>query len=180
MLDGKAALIASLTADQLRSTLPRQPVAVPRRRPQMGAPFDRLPAELYRQRIALDERLIASIPDTVGPELIASAQEAERAFLARLLATRAATSHPLGNRPTVVLTRGDERNAGREEVHAALARLSTNSRHSIVAGAGHEIHLFEPGAVVRAIADVLQAIRDRTPLPLQFDDDETLNRACTC
>jgi hypothetical protein len=33
-----------------------------------------------------------------------------------------------------------------------------------VAGAGHEIHLFEPAAVVQAIWDVVQSVRTRTPL----------------
>jgi hypothetical protein len=35
----------------------------------------------------------------------------------------------------------------------------------VVKGAGHEIHLFEPGAVTQSIADVLAAVRGRTPLP---------------
>jgi pimeloyl-ACP methyl ester carboxylesterase len=37
MLNGEGVLIASLTADQVRSMLPRQPVPVPRRNPQTGA-----------------------------------------------------------------------------------------------------------------------------------------------
>ena len=165
MFNGDGVLIASLTPEQLRTTLPRQPVNVPRRRPQSGAPFDRLPPELYRQRIQLDERLIASIPDIVMPDVIATVQESERALLARLLASRSSSSHPLGDRPTVVLSRGDERDAGRESVHAALAALSRSSRHSVVPGAGHEIHLFEPRAVVQALRDVLVAIDRKTPLP---------------
>lgn len=164
-LGGEAVLIASLTPEQLRSTFPTFPVRVPRRRPQTGAPFDKLPPELYQQRVKLDERLIASVPDMVMPEMIATAQERERALLARLLASRSAGQYPLGDRPTVVLSRGDERNAEREEVHAALARLSANSRHTVVAGAGHEIHLFEPEAVIRAVRDVVQAVRGKTQLP---------------
>jgi pimeloyl-ACP methyl ester carboxylesterase len=164
MVGGEAKLLASLTVEELQSTLPRQPVRVPRRNPQTGAPFDKLPPDLYQIRIKLDERLIASIPDTVTPDVIALSQERERLLLARLLASRS-EPHPLGDRPTVVLSRGDERNAGREEVHSALASLSTNSRHSVVAGAGHEIHLFEPAAVILAVTDVLQAIRGKTPLP---------------
>lgn len=50
-----------------------------------------------------------------------------------------------------------------------MAKLSTNSRYSIVAGAGHEIHLFEPAAVVLAIRDVLGAVRDKTALPARPD-----------
>jgi pimeloyl-ACP methyl ester carboxylesterase len=165
MLNGDAVLIASLTPEQLRFTMPRQPVAIPRRAPQTGSPFDRLPPALYAQRIKLDERLIASVPSIMMPDAIAAAQERERALLARLLASRSATPHPLGDRPTVVLSRGDDPNAEREAVHAALAGLSTNSRHSIVPHAGHEIHLFEPRAVIQAVADVLEAIRSKTPLP---------------
>jgi pimeloyl-ACP methyl ester carboxylesterase len=165
MLNGEGVAIASLTAEQLKTTFPTQPVSVPRRKPQTGAPFDRLPPDLYRARVQLDERLIASVPDTVPPEVVATSQERERAMLAALLATRSASPTPFGDRPTVVLSRGDDRNAEREAVHAALAKLSTNSRFSVVIGAGHEIHLFAPDAVVVAIADVATAVRDKTRLP---------------
>lgn len=164
VLNGRDTLIASLTAEQLRSTLPTAPVAVPRRQPQTGAPFDRLPAELYRTRVMLDERLIASYPDTVTPDVVAAFSESERALLARLHGLRAATRHPLGSLPTVVLTRGVPKNDEREAAHRALAGLSTNSRHTVVAGAGHEIHLFEPMAVVQAIDDAIEAVRSKTRL----------------
>jgi pimeloyl-ACP methyl ester carboxylesterase len=164
MLNGEGVLIAELTAEQLATTFPKQTIPVPRRSPQQGAPFDKLPPDLYEIRVRLDERLIASAPDSVPPAVVGAFQEGERAFLARLLATRK-DIHPLGSRPTVVLTRGNEKNAAREEVHAALAELSSNSRHSIVAGAGHEIHLFEPSAVITAIADVVKAIREKSALP---------------
>jgi pimeloyl-ACP methyl ester carboxylesterase len=165
MLDGQPVLIASLSAEQLRRTIPRRAVAVPRRRPQTGAPFDRLPRELYEQRIRLDERLIASVPDTVSHEIVLSSAEAERARLARLRELRARGERPLGALPLVVLTRDLQPNEGPWAVHAGLARLSTNSRHTVVAGAGHEIHLFAPEAVVQAISDVLASLRAGTPLP---------------
>ena len=165
MVEGKALAIAAATPEQIKQNAPREAVNVPRRKPQTGAPFDKLPPDLYRLRVLLDERLIASIPDTVPAAAVAAAQESERAYLARLLASRSTATHPLGDRPTVVLSRGDERNAGREEAHAALAALSTTSRHTIVAGAGHEIHLFEPAAVAQAIHDVVTSLRTKTPLP---------------
>jgi pimeloyl-ACP methyl ester carboxylesterase len=164
VVDGRPLLIAAATPEQVRSNMPAKSVAVPKRRPQTGAPFDQLPPELYRTRVVLDERLIASYPDSVTPEFIASNNENERAFLARLLAQRTATAHPFGSVPTVVLSRGSERNAEREAVHAGLAGLSTNFRHSVVTGAGHEIHLFEPTAVVGAIVDVVEAARGQTTL----------------
>jgi hypothetical protein len=46
-----------------------------------------------------------------------------------------------------------------------MAKLTTNFRHSVVAGAGHEIHLFEPSAVVLAVQDVLTAVKAKQPLP---------------
>ena len=46
----------------------------------------------------------------------------------------------------------------------SASRLSTNYRHSVIAGAGHEIHLFEPSAVVTAITDVVRAVREESKL----------------
>ena len=68
VIEGKEVAIAEVTAEQLKTTFPRQPVKVPRRSPQTGAPFDLLPPDLYRIRIGLDDRLIARVPDTVPPE----------------------------------------------------------------------------------------------------------------
>src|SRR3989442_792251 len=73
--------------------------------------------------------------------------------------------HPLGDRPLIVLTRGEDMTPGIAENHTGLARLSTNSRHTIVPGAGHEIHLFVPSAVTQAVQDVCTSVRQRTPLP---------------
>jgi pimeloyl-ACP methyl ester carboxylesterase len=152
MVGGKAIAIAEMTPEQVRANLPAQSVRVPRRPVQTGAPFDQLPAELYRQRLLLDERLIASQPETVTPEQIFRFQDTERQLLASLLASRKAVT-PFGDRPTVVLSRGSERSADREGSHAALAALSTRSRHRIIDGAGHEIHLFNPAAVAAAIRE---------------------------
>lgn len=137
---------------------------MPRRPVQKGAPFDKLPPELYQLRLLLDERFIASAPETITSEQIGAYQEHERAFLASLLVTRKA-GKPFGDRPTVLLSRGDERNKEREDVHANLAKLSTNSRHTVIAGAGHEIHLFDPPAVIVAVTDVLEAVVEKSPLP---------------
>ena len=163
MVGGKPVAIAEMTAEQMRSTLPSRPVRIPRRPVQQGAPFDALPPELYKQRLILDERLIASFPETLTPEQLGRIQEHERQFLAGLLATRKSGT-PFGNRPTIVLSRGNERDQGREAVHKALANLSTNSRHTVVSGSGHEVHLFQPRAVVNAINDVLEAIAKKSQL----------------
>ena len=164
MIDGQAVLIGSLTPEQMRATLPTQTVRVPRRRPQTGAPFDKLPPPLYELRVKLDTSLIASQPDSATPQMIATSREEERARLARLLAQRSSTPHPLGDRPLVVLTRGVDSDPEPRATHAAVAKLSTNSRHTVVPGSGHEVHLFEPSAVIQAIADVVQSVRTKTRL----------------
>jgi pimeloyl-ACP methyl ester carboxylesterase len=163
MVNKQPILIAEMTAEQMRSTLPGRGVRIPKRPVQTGPPFDALPPELYKQRLILDERLIAALPETLTPEQLGRIQEHERQFLASLLATRKAGT-PFGNRPTIVLSRGSERNKDREDVHKALASLSTNSRHTVVSGSGHEVHLFQPRAVITAVNDVLEAIAKKSRL----------------
>ena len=163
-IQGQTMRVADVSAEQLRNSLPAKSVAVPRRKPQTGSPFDRLPPDLYRVRVLLDERLIASYPDSVTPEVIGAGQESERALLSRLDSLRKASEHPLADLPTVGLSRGTDRNPEREASHAAVARLSRNSYHCVIEGAGHEIHLFTPEAVVHAINDIRAAIRDKGPL----------------
>jgi len=67
-------------------------------------------------------------------------------------------------RRLVVLTRGLDYSQGLTDAHAALAKQSTNSRHTVVAGAGHEIHLFKPAVVVQAVRDVLDSVGNEKKL----------------
>jgi pimeloyl-ACP methyl ester carboxylesterase len=106
MFNGKAVTIASLTAEQYRSIQPTAPVPIAPRPPQTGAPFDRLPPPLYDTRVAIDRRLIASMPPTVPPEVVIEYGESDRAMQAAFAEARASQQHPLGGRPLVVLTRG--------------------------------------------------------------------------
>ena len=166
MFQQKVVTIGSLTAEQLRSTLPSTgSVTNSSRSPQTGPPFNRLPPDLYQLRITLDQRLIASVPASVSVDVLRESAEGQRAALARLLESRAKQEHPIGDRPTVVLTRGQDMTPGIAENHAGLARLSANSRHTVIAEAGHEIHLFVPSAVIQAIQDVSTAVRQRSRLP---------------
>jgi pimeloyl-ACP methyl ester carboxylesterase len=168
LFEGKMATIGSLTAEQLLTTLPASgsvPNRAGTRPPQTGAPFDRLPKDLYETRIKLDQRLIASQGASVPADIVREGAEANRAMFARLLESRTAKAAPMRNTPTVVLTRGIEMTPGIAENHAGLAALSTNSRHTVVADAGHEIHLFAASIVVQAIRDVSVAARQTTQLP---------------
>jgi pimeloyl-ACP methyl ester carboxylesterase len=139
-------------------------VPIAPRQPQIGTPFDRLPAPLYETRVAIDRRLIASMPPTVPPEVVLEFGEGDRAMQAAFSETRTKQQHPLGDRPLIVLTRGMDSTQPVIDVHAALARMSTNSRHIVVKDSGHEVHLFQPAVVIQAIRDVVQAARDKTAL----------------
>ena len=166
--EGKMVAIGSLTAEQLLTTLPvsgTYPNRAGTRPPQTGAPFDKLPKNLYDLRIKLDERLIAVQGATMTAEAIREFSEGNRAAFARLLESRTVKEPPMRNVPVVVLTRGINMTPGIAENHAALAKLSANSRHTIVDGAGHEIHLFSPTHVIQAVQDVVASHRTKKPLP---------------
>jgi len=163
VVGGRPMAIAQMTAAEMRSTIPSRPMRVPKRPIQQGPPFTLLPAELYKQRLLLDERLISLMPETLTPEQLLAYQESERVFLASLLATRK-SGQPFGDRPTIVLARGKGGNEGIETSQRLIAGLSTNSRFSVIAGSGHEIHLYEPRAVVNAVNDVLESIAKKTQL----------------
>jgi pimeloyl-ACP methyl ester carboxylesterase len=165
MYQQRAVSIGSLTAEQLLSTLPTAAtIPVSTRAPQTGAPFDRLPADLYQLRIRIDQRLIATMPPSVPLQVVRESAEGQRAGLARLLESRTRDDNPMRTIPVIVLTRGQSMGQGLGETHAALARLSTNSRHEVISTAGHEIHLFTPAAVIQAIEDVAVAAKARRPL----------------
>jgi len=164
MYQQRAALIGSLTADQLASMQPTTAMPIPSRMPQTGPPFDRLPMDLYQLRVKIDQRLIASMPATVSPEIVRESSEGQRAGLARLLESRGREDNPMRSVAVIVLTRGQNMGQGLAETHAGLARLSTNSRHAVVSTAGHEIHLFTPSVVIQAIDDVAVAAKERRPL----------------
>jgi pimeloyl-ACP methyl ester carboxylesterase len=161
MYQGKPISIVSLTAEQYRSLAPQGAVSIPTRQPQTGAPFDRLPPDLYARRVALDRRLIAGMPATVSAEVVAESGAGEYAMLSRLNTARTSTPTLLGDMPVVVLTRGLDASPDQQAAHATIAKLSRNSRHTAVPGSYHEIHLSHPEAVITAILDVVSAVRER-------------------
>jgi pimeloyl-ACP methyl ester carboxylesterase len=167
MFQQRAVPIGSLTAEQLQTTLPTGSTSIPRRAPQTGPPFDQLPPDLYQLRVKIDQRLIASFPSSVSADIVSESSEGQRAAHARLFESRGRQDNPMREVPVIVLTRGQNTGPGLAETHAGLARLSKNSRHTVVAGAGHEIHLFTPAVVIQAIQDVSAAARQRSQLPVR-------------
>lgn len=90
---------------------------------------------------------------------------------------RAATVESFGSAPVVVLTaRSSLRNAGapmepedwgrlRLETQDSIAARSSNSTRRIVEEVGHNIHLDDPGETIRAIYDVVGAVRTGDAVP---------------
>jgi pimeloyl-ACP methyl ester carboxylesterase len=165
MFEGKPVAIASLTAVQLQRTMPTGDVNVPTRPAQTGPPFDRLPPELYRLRVALERRLIAGDASTPVPRaIVVDSIEGDRAALAELKSAGSNGVQSLRDLPLIVLTRGAGATDALRAVHASLARSSSNARHTIVPDAGHEIQLFQPAAVIDAVEDALESVRTNQPL----------------
>jgi pimeloyl-ACP methyl ester carboxylesterase len=162
MLDGTPRTIASLSADEFARTLPTGDVDIPSRGPQIGEPFSRLPADLFAARVAIETRTLAAMPARVSAAIAAATAENQWKTFAHLLALTTAQAHPLGDRPTVVLTRSFDSRPGLVAAHRHLAELSTNGTQQTVSGSGHEIHLFNPTAVVAAIDSVIDACSTRS------------------
>jgi pimeloyl-ACP methyl ester carboxylesterase len=158
--------MTSLTPEQYRSTQPVPPatIPIPPRQPQTGAPFDRLPPALYQTRLAIDRKLIASMPPTVGAEIVTEYGVADHAMLSRLSAARKANPALLGDMPVIVLSRGRDAAAEQHAAHDEISRLSRNSRHVVVPDSYHEIHLSHPDVVAQAVGDVVAAVRNRRAL----------------
>jgi L-ascorbate metabolism protein UlaG (beta-lactamase superfamily)/pimeloyl-ACP methyl ester carboxylesterase len=159
---GKPVPLWSVTAEQLRATLPKMrppdDAAPPLPPPSVDEPYDTLPPDLLRTRVAFETRVFRQM---MGPDVpqMTEAMESMRKTLVKLHAASANGKRPLGNRPVVVLTAEHGPDAGFTALEAQLAQLSTDATQRVIAGSGHEIHLFEPAAVVRGIGDVVDAAR---------------------
>jgi len=163
MFQGKAVALTSLTPEQhrsMQSTLPAT-IAVPSRQPQTGAPFDRLPPPLYKTRVALERKLIASMPRTVSAEIAAESGSGDYAMLSQLSAARKGNPVLLGDLPMTVLTRGLGSSPDQQAAHAELSRMSRIGQHMVVTGAYHEIHLSHPEVVVKAVNAVVTQVREK-------------------
>ena len=161
MYRGRGVTIGSLTAEQILETLPPGDIRLPVRPAQTGEPFNRLPDALYKLRVELERRLIASDASQPVPHAtVVEAVEGQRAAFAELQQARKARPDEFANRPMVALSRGNAP-AELRQAHAELAAASKSGRHAVVAGAGHEIQLFQPAAVIESVEEVLSSVRSR-------------------
>lgn len=134
----------------------REAVAKYHLEPTLDPPFDRLPAEPQRWRLwalAQPKHFVAYDSDYLG-------EEAEY-----LYAALHASPPPLAEIPLIVLCRDTTVERSHDPLHVAHAReqaaMSRRGELRIVRGAGHEIHVDAPGAVVQAIRDVIREAQAR-------------------
>jgi hypothetical protein len=117
----------------------------------------RLPSNLHSTYLLLMNR-----PNTLArqatPEAISafvmSFWKEQWSMLSTLRTIDTSTRNPLGDLPLIVLSRGRNSSPDHQRHQADLARLSTRSTHVVVKESDHEIHLFQPEVVVKAIRDV--------------------------
>jgi hypothetical protein len=133
----------------------------------ISPPYDRLPAQLQTLHLWALRRALPLVK-TWGLTL--------QYDLSRLQKARTGNPHPLGKMPLVVLTASDFNVAQAPGVTADtlrqdhlrlqddLASLSTDSRHEMVAGTGHEIYLYKPAVVVQSISAVVTSVRNGSRL----------------
>lgn len=131
-------------------------------------PYDTLPAKLQALHLWALEKVFPLVKNW-GLNL--------QSDLSRLHQFRIASPHQLGNIPLAVLTAAqfdvlqrpgmtvDQARRDHLRLQNDLAQLSTNSRHIIVSGSGHEIHLYKPGVVVRYISAVVSSAKNHSRLP---------------
>jgi pimeloyl-ACP methyl ester carboxylesterase len=163
---GKIGLIWDLSEEDVRSGYPRPASVTKGPRPiHEGEPFDRLPADLQAARLWLDVRLWErSDPTRAVPDSLLSWR---KEFLKEFDETVSTGGPILGHLPVVVLSSGppgtESERQKRDSAAPLLDFLSSNTVH-MIAGSGHEIHLYQPGMVVQAISRAVAAVRSRVPL----------------
>ncbi|HET6204156.1 MAG TPA: alpha/beta hydrolase [Planctomycetota bacterium] len=103
-------------------------------------------------------------------------REQMRVDLGRVFESRGGRSHPLGDLPLVILTRGGRKDPpdpdvtpeqaraldlDRERLQQDLAGLSRIGRQVRAEASGHEIHWDEPDLVIRSVREVVEEARRR-------------------
>lgn len=123
------------------------------------APRNKLPPDAQRMRTWVLAQL-GHVAGAVNPF--------ENEELAGLRAERAKNQYPFGDKPLIVLTRGLSEDEGPDskalEVehrrdHSKLAEMSRNGKLIVATKSGHHVQLDEPELVIKAIQDVLAAVR---------------------
>jgi hypothetical protein len=159
----KAGLLWDLTEEEIRSAFPQSESIKGSPPTSENDPFDRLPPDLRAVRLWCDVRLWNKwVPAAATADSMLSWR---KEFLREFEETDG-DKKPLGALPVIVVASGDAASESeRHSRNAAAARLgflSTNTKHITAAGSGHEIHLYQPDVLARALAQAVSALRLRS------------------
>jgi pimeloyl-ACP methyl ester carboxylesterase len=159
--NGANGLLWDLSEQKIRNAFPLPPPIGPGPSRE-GEPFDRLPADLQAVRLQLDVALWKKW--TSAPEGPASLLSWRKEFLREFDETESGPPR-LGALPVAVITSdplvADAAQRTRDGAAARLAFLSTDTTFVVAAGSGHEVHLYQPDTVVRAIDVLVAGIRSK-------------------
>ena len=149
-----------LSPEQFRAAveamIPKEGMPPPPMNPSTDAPFDKLPPDVLRTRITFELRALKALA-ALPRDQIVTRFDAEHAAIVKLHA--ASANQPLGAAPLVVLTPANVPDPGWKAMQEQLAKLSSNASSRSVATPGGDLNLSNPAAVVRAIGDVITAVR---------------------
>jgi len=161
-IKGSNKLITDISAQEIHDLflpLLRDPPPTPALPNTVEAPFDRLPREDQVAWLWAIRRFIAGAD--AAQSLIAV--ESWRAEFLALQLQGQEHNHPLRGVPLVVLVRTQDADQDYREQAAQLAALSTSGRLVLAENSGHEIHLYRPDLVIRAIHEMVAAARNQSP-----------------
>jgi len=163
---GKVGLLWELTEDEIRSAYPFPSTMKGVAPTDEGEPFDRLPAELQTVRLGFDMQIWKNFdPAKATPDQNLSWR---KEFLREFDETETGKDRLLGSLPVVVLdsdpAASEAEGHSRDGAAARLDFLSSNDVHIVATGSGHEIHLYQPDMVVKALERGVAAVRNHVPL----------------
>jgi pimeloyl-ACP methyl ester carboxylesterase len=158
--NGVNGLLWTLSDSQIRSAypLPPPPGPAPSREDD---PFDRLPADLQAARLQFDVQLYERFQRHRDDS--ASMLSWRKEFLREFDETEGGTP-PLGALPVVIISSDPilaDSTRSRDGLAARRPLFSTNTTAVVAKGSGHEIHLYQPDAVVQALRQTVTTLRNR-------------------
>src|ERR1044072_5232140 len=161
----KEGLVWELSESEIASNYPL-PASLKDKKPtfSIGSPFDKLPENLQKIRVGLDEKNWEAFEPTKFTA--AGILSWRKEFLNIFQDTEAGKPFAMGKLPIIVLAEyempGDSVRNMRDRSAPRLSYLSSNTLH-VKVPKGHEIHLYNPAILHDAIEKLIIAVRNKTP-----------------
>jgi len=161
LVNGKDRPIYEMSAADMREVgkaFLRNPPPPPEVPTKLEEPRDRLPQNLHAARLWASRKFLA---ERDLESLVTVTNESWRQEFIALRRERLRQAHVLGSLPLIVLGRKQSDMARRQKELNELTALSSAGKLIIAKDSGHEIHLYQPDAVVQAIREVVTAARGK-------------------